>query len=239
MKSKVLQELSSKGLKILNEYDSRRVLQEYGIPSPKEIIIDYKEGKKSESYLSDFKKMGEWPGYPAYFKIVSSEIKSKTNASAVKRAVSDEEAIATIDTIIKNVKKYKQGVKIQGILASEDASSPETREIFLGATVNEQFGHVISLGFGGIYVEIYKDVEFRVIPIKESDIYNMIEHLKGKAILGGFRGMKPVNMSLLVETTLKLSKLIEDNPEIVELDVNPLLVDNERVTAVDTLIRIQ
>ncbi|MEW6069362.1 MAG: acetate--CoA ligase family protein, partial [Candidatus Thermoplasmatota archaeon] len=224
---------------ILNEYEARSVLQEYGIPCPKEVMIDYEEGKKGEIYLSDFKKMKEWPNYPAYFKIVSREIGSKTNAGAVKRAVSDEEAIAAIDTIVRNAKKYKEGVEIQGILASEDSSSPETREIFLGATVNEQFGHIISLGFGGVYVEVYKDVEFRVVPIKESDVYSMIEHLKGKAILGEFRGMKPANMSLLIETTLKLSKLIEENPEIIELDVNPLLLAPERAAAVDAFIGIK
>lgn len=239
MKSKILEEFSRKGIEILNEYEARSVLQEHGIPCPKEVMVDYEEEKKGENYLSDLKKMDEWPGYPAFFKVTSREIRSKTDAGAVKRVVSDREAAATIDTIIRNAKRYKKGVGIQGILVSEDVSSPETREIFLGATVNEQFGHVISLGFGGIYVEVYKDVEFRVIPIKESDVYSMIKHLKGKAILGEFRGMRPVDMNLLVETTLKLSKMIKENPDIIELDVNPLLVGPERAAAVDTLLRIQ
>lgn len=85
---------------------------------------------------------------------------------------------------------------------------------------------------------VYKDVEFRVIPIEESDVYRIIDSLRGKEMLGKFRGMRPVNMDLLVKTTLKLSKMIEENPEIIELDVNPLLVGPDRVVAVDTLIRV-
>ncbi|MFQ6129552.1 MAG: acetate--CoA ligase family protein [Candidatus Hadarchaeaceae archaeon] len=238
MKSKILQELSEKGIEILNEHEAKQVLEEYGIPYPKQVMVEYKEGKKGEDYLSDLKSKGDCPGYPAYLKIVSRDITSKTNAGAIRRVTSDEEATDTIDAIIRNTKRYKEGVKIQGILMSEDVSTNETREIFLGSTVNEQFGHVISLGFGGIYVEIYKDVEFRIIPIKESDVYRMIDALKGKEMLGKFRGMRPVNMDLLVKTTLKLSKMIEENPEIIELDVNPLLVGPDRVVAVDALIRI-
>lgn len=238
MKSKILQELSNKRREILNEHEARQVLEEYGISCPKEVMVEYKEGKKGGDYLSDLKKMGNYPGYPAYLKIVSRDITSKTDAKAVKRVTSDEEAADTIDTIIRNAKRYKEGVEIQGILVSEDVSTDETREIFLGSTVNEQFGHVISLGFGGIYVAVYKDVEFRVIPIEESDVHRMIATLKGKEMLGKFRGMRPVNMDLLVKTTLKLSKMIEENPEIIELDINPLLVGPDQVVAVDTLIRI-
>jgi len=239
MKSKALRELSEKGIKVLGEYEARRLFQEYGIPHPKQVIVNYDEGKSGEDYLRELKKMEEWPGYPLFFKVVSPEITHKTDAGVVKRAVSDEEATATINTIIGNAKKYKEGVKIHGVLASEDVSSPETREIFLGATFNEHFGHVISLGLGGVYVEVYKDVEFRVIPIRESDVYSMINRLKGKAILGEFRGMRPVNMNLLVETTLKLSKMIEENPEIREIDINPFMIGPNRGFAVDARMRIE
>ncbi|MBO3754414.1 MAG: acetate--CoA ligase family protein [Candidatus Brockarchaeota archaeon] len=238
MKSKILKELVEKRVEILNEYESRNVLAEYGIPCPKEVMISYEDGKGAEEYLKDAKRTMEFPGYPAFFKVVSRDIKSKTDAGTVKRVLSDEEAKVALEQIIRNAKEYKEGVKIQGILISEDCSSPEMRELFLGATVNEHFGHIISLGFGGIYVEVYKDVEFRVVPIGEVDVYDMVKRLKAKDILGPFRGMKPVNMSLLVVIMLKLSKMIEENPEIVEMDVNPLLISSERAVAVDTKIRV-
>lgn len=238
MKSRVLQELAGRGIKVLNELEARRVFEEYGIPCPKETMAEYREGKGGEEYLNELKNSSNFPGYPAYLKIVSRDITSKTNAGAVKRVTSDGEAKDAIDAIVGNAKRYKEGVQIQGILMSEDVSTRDTREILLGSTVNEQFGHVISLGFGGIYVEAYRDVEFRVLPVTESDVYEMLNNLKGKKVLGDFRGMRAINVDLLAKTALKLSKLIEENPEIAELDVNPLLVGPDRAVAVDSLIRI-
>jgi len=239
MKSKILRELSAKGMEILSEYEARNVLQEYGIPCPKEVMVSYQSGKKGEEYLSEMKKRDGWPGYPSFFKVISRDIKSATEANAIRRATSDVEAASSIDAIISNAKRYREDVNIEGILASEDVSTHETREMFIGSTVNEQFGHVISLGFGGVYVEVYKDVEFRVVPIKEPDVYSMIEHLRGRELLGAFRRIRPVDMKLLVDTVLKVSKMVEENPEIVELDINPLIVGPDRAVAVDALIRIQ
>ncbi len=239
MKSKVLQDLSLKGVEILSEYEARSVLQEYGISCPKEVMVEYKEGRSGVDYLSDLKKMAEWPGYPTFLKVISREIRSAVNAGTIRRVTSDDEAVVAIDMIIGNAKRYKEGVSINGILASQDVSTRETREIFIGAIADEQFDHLISFGFGGIYVEVYRDVEFRVIPIKESDVYSMIKYLKGKEILGAFRDMRPINMELLVDTVLKVSKMVEENPEIVELDINPLIVGPDRAIAVDTLIRIR
>jgi acyl-CoA synthetase (NDP forming) len=232
MKSVILQELSKKGIEILNEFEARNVLREYNIPCPKEVMIEYVKGKKGKEYLSELTEMDLWSGYPVFLKIVSRDIGSKTDAGVVKRVMTAKEAEEAINTLIRNAKRYNEKIKIQGILVSEDASSKETREIILGSTVDSQFGH-------GIYVEIYKDIEFRVIPIEESDVYSMIRNLKAKDILGKFRGMRPVNIDLIVDTALKLSKIIEENPEIIELDVNPLLVGPEKALAVDTIIRIQ
>jgi acetyltransferase len=78
-----------------------------------------------------------------------------------------------------------------------------------------------------------------VVPIKEPDVYSMIEHLRGRELLGAFRRIRPVDMKLLVDTVLKVSKMVEENPEIVELDINPLIVGPDRAVAVDALIRIQ
>ncbi|MEM1515513.1 MAG: acetate--CoA ligase family protein [Thermoproteota archaeon] len=238
MKSKVLSEVIKKGVEILSEDEARLVLAEYGIPCPKEVVIKYEEEKSAKDYLSEAKAKTGWPGYPAFFKVISRDIKSKTDTGAIKRALSDEEAEVAIEQIIRNAKRYKAGVRIEGILVSEDCSSPEMREVFLGAIINELFGHVISLGFGGIYVEVYKDAQFRVVPITEADVHDMVRCLKSKEILGAFRGMRPINMKLLVDIMLKLSKMLEENPEIIEMDVNPLLIGPERAVAVDTKMRV-
>lgn len=237
MKSETLKKVAEEGIEILNEYEARKVLDEYGIPCPKEIMIEYEEGKEGESYLREFKENGGMPEYPIFLKIVSRDITSKTDAGGIKRVSSDKEAVNAIDEIIENVKEYESEAEIQGILASEDASNG-TREMILGSTVDSQFGHVISIGVGGIYVEVYKDVEFRIVPLEEADVYSMIENLEGKEILGEFRGMKAVDMDSFVETVLKFSNMIEENPEIREIDVNPLLVSSDRTIAVDTLLRL-
>lgn len=238
MKSKILKELAEKGIEVLNEYEAKRVLDEYGIPCSREVMLEYREDKKGEDYANELKGVADRPKCPAYLKIVSRDVTSKTNAGAVKKVTSPEEIASAISVIIDNVKRYKADAQIQGILVSEDVSTGETREVFLGSTVDEQFGHVISVGFGGVYVELYRDVEFRVLPIEEPDIHGMIDALRGKGMLGEFRGMRPVDMDLLIKTILKLSKLVEENPEIVELDVNPLLAGPDRAVAVDALIRI-
>ncbi|KXB01976.1 hypothetical protein AKJ44_01715 [candidate division MSBL1 archaeon SCGC-AAA261F17] len=236
MKSKILQDLAEKGIKSLNEVEARGVLKEYDIACPEEIMVKYGAEKGGKDYLREMKE-GGMPEYPVFLKVISRAITSKTDANAIERVSSDEEASKSIDRILKNAKRYDEKAEVQGVLASEDASN-ETREVFLGAAVDDHFGHMISLGFGGIYVEVYGDVEFRAVPLEESDVHSMINGLRGKEILGDFRGMRAIDMDSLVETTLKFSRLIEENPEIREMDVNPLLAGPGRTVAVDTLIRI-
>lgn len=236
MKSKTLKKFADEGKEVLNEVESKEILREYNIPCPNETMIEFVDGKDGEEYVNDLKEKG-MPDYPLYLKVVSHDITSKTDANGIEKVNSDEEAAKAINRIFENAKKYDKEAEIEGILASEDASN-QTREVFLGSTVDKHFGHIISLGFGGVHVEVYQDVEFRVIPIEENDVQKMIDNLKGKEMLKEFRGMKAVNQDSLVDTTLKLSKLVEENPEIKEIDINPLLVGPEGNVAVDALVRI-
>lgn len=237
MKSEILKELSESGAEFLSEAEAKKVLDEYEIPVPTEVKADYEKGKDSKNYLNELKEKG-LPEYPVFLKVDSRDIKSSTDANTLKRVENDVEAEKAIEDILSNAEEYDKKAEIQGILASEDLSSGEAREIFLGAIDDEQFGHVISLGFGGVDVEIYEDVEFRVVPLAESDVRSMIHDLKGKKRLEEFRGMKPVDIDSLVEVTLKLSDLVENNPEIKEMDLNPLIATPEGCTVVDALIRL-
>lgn len=237
MKSKTLSELKEKGIKTLNEYEARQVLEEYDIPSPREVMMEYGEDKNGEDYISELEDMKDKPQFPLYFKIVSRDVLSKTDAGGIKRVTRKEEADTAVEEILSNVRDYDKEAEIQGILASEDVSN-DTREMILGSTTDPQFGNLVSLGVGGIYVEVYKDVEFGIVPLEEVDIQDMIESLQGKKLLGEFRGMKPVDIDMFVETVLKFSKLVEENPEIKEADINPLLVGPDEIYAVDSLITI-
>lgn len=236
MKSETLKKFANEGKEILNEFEAKEILQEYNIPCPDETMAEFVEGKEGEEYVNDLKEKG-MPNYPVYLKVVSRDITSKTDANGIERVSSDKEAIEAINRIFSNAKKYDKKASIEGVLASEDVSN-QTREVFLGSTVDKHFGHIISLGFGGVHVEVYQDAEFRVIPIEENDVYSMIDDLKGEEMLKEFRGMKAVDLDSLVDATLNLSNLVEENPEIKEIDVNPLLVGSEGSIATDALVKI-
>lgn len=239
MKSKVLKELANEGIRTLTEYEAKEVLREYDIPCSREVLIEYEEGKKVDGYLNDLKSKKERPDYPIFLKVSSRDILHKTDARVIGRANSDEEAVNSISKVLKNAKSYDEKAEIQGVLASEDVSGEEAREMILGSTHDEQFGHLLSLGIGGIATEVYEDVEFRAIPLEGSDVRSMVRNLKGRKMLGEFRGKRPIDLDSLVNTALKFSKLIQENPEIMEADINPLFAGPDRIVGADALIRIE
>ncbi len=236
MESKTLKNLFREEITTLTEYESKKVLREYDIPCPSEFLIE--ETENIEDYLSDFRMREKDLSYPIYLKVSSRDILHKTDAGAIAQADSDEELIEKGKNILQNAREYDENAEIQGILLSEDVSSPENRELFIGSMVDDQFGNMISFGIGGIAIEVYEDVEFRAVPLEEKDVYNMIKDLKGKKILEEFRGKPPVDIEELVNTILNFSNLIQENKEIAEMDVNPLFAGPSGTVAGDALIKI-
>lgn len=236
MSSKKLEKLAEKGIETLTEYEAKEVLREYGIPCPNEHLIEY-DGKNMEK-LSDFQAQKEGLNYPLFLKVCSRDILHKTDAKGIEKINSDDELKEKGEKALENAKKYDEDAEIQGLLLSEDVSDGNERELFVGSILDDQFGHVISFGIGGISVEVYEDVEFRAVPLEEKDVHNMIENLEGKKILEEFRGKPPVDTDSLVETVLKFSKILEENKKIKEIDVNPLFANPDGTCAVDALITI-
>lgn len=235
MESETLQRLTDEGVDVLNEHEAREVIKEYGVPCPEERMLDYGPDKTGEDYLAELGSGG--PGYPAYVKAVSRDLSSKTDAGAVERVTSDVDFVEAVDAIMRNVEEYDTGAELDGLLVSEEVSG-DTRELIVGSTVDPTFGNVLSLGVGGIYVEAYGDVEFRSVPVDGDDVLDMADELQGKKILGEFRGMDPVDTEALVDAVLKVSKMIQENPEIREMDINPLLAGPEGVAAVDSVMAL-
>jgi 4-hydroxybutyryl-CoA synthetase (ADP-forming) len=126
------------------------------------------------------------------------------------------------NTIIKNAKKYNQKAIIKGILVQEMVKGG--KELIIGSKLEPGFGSVIMLGMGGIYVEVLKDVTFRLAPITNKEADDMINSIKTKKLLEGVRGEKPSDLKKLSELIQKLSALVTDFKEIKELDMNPVLV---------------
>lgn len=235
MESDVLSEHADEEAGVLNEYEARNVLREYDVPCPTEVLLEYEEGKSPEAYFEECASMDDRPDFPVYVKVLSRDISSMSDAGGIEHATSKESFLNAVENVLSNVQEHDSDAAIEGVLVSADVSG-DTRELLLGATVDPEFGHVVSLGVGGIYVEAYADVEFRTVPLESADVESMIERLDGSAIFEEFRGMDPVDTDAVVDAALKLSTLIEENPEITEIDVNPLMAGPDGVVAADALI---
>ncbi len=210
----------------LNEHEAKQLLRNGGIPCPREALLTDDETPDDISY-------------PAYVKICSRDIIHKSDAGLVTQAASKAEAAAAARDIRQRARRSFPEASIQGILVSEDAATPNSRELILGTTRDRDFGPVVSLGVGGVSTEIYADVAFRAVPLQRSDVYDMLHELQGRAMLGPHRGRQPVSLASLADAVLAFSTLLERHPEIVEGDVNPLLVDDEHAIAADAYLEVE
>lgn len=173
--------------------------------------------------LSEAKSAAKSFKLPVVLKLVSPKVIHKTDKGGVVIARSNSELVET----------SKRFLKKGNVLVQEHISGVE---FFLGIKDDPVFGHVLLAGLGGIFVEVYKDVAFRVCPISKADAKSMLDELKGRALLEGARGMKPVDMSKLVDAMVAVSRLPDEVAGLKELDVNPLFVSHNGVKAVDARI---
>lgn len=165
-------------------------------------------------------------GYPVAMKIVSSQIIHKSDAGGVRINVADAAAVEeAFEQIVANARAYKADAVIDGVLVQKMA--PEGQEVILGSTRYSRFGHLLMFGSGGVAVEVFKDVTFRLAPINRNSARLMVRGIKGFELLNGFRGMPKADLAILEKLLVSLSNLVMDNPEIKELDINPLLVHPE------------
>lgn len=162
-------------------------------------------------------------GFPCVLKLVSPKVVHKTEEGGVKIVHDPSELKETANSFLKKGKVLVQE-KCDGV------------ELFLGIKNDPSFGHILLAGIGGIFVEVYKDISFRVCPISKKDAEQMLDELKGKKLLEGIRGMKPVNRKALVDAMVSLSHLPKKIKGLEELDVNPLFANEKEVVAVDARI---
>jgi len=216
-------EKAKKEKRSLLETEAKELLREYGIPVP-----DFKLIKSEDEIVGLAKEIN----FPIVMKIVSPDIIHKTEAGGVKVGIKDEkEAKAAYQDIIYKVKKYKKEAKISGIIAY--SMIPQGTEIIIGMMKDPHFGPVIMFGLGGIFVEILKDISFRILPLEERDAEEMISEIKGYQILKGIRGETPKDVKSIRDVLMKISQLVMDNPEIKEIDLNPVFLFNQGLQVVD------
>ena len=198
----------------LLEEEGQEVLKAYGLPLPKSALA------KDEA---DAIKIANKIGYPVVMKIASPQIIHKSDAGGVKvNLTNDKEVKDAFKKIVKNAKKYDKNAEIKGVLIVEMVKGG--KEMIIGSKLEPGFGPVIMLGMGGIYVEVLKDVTFKLAPVTSREADDMISEIKTQKLLKGVRGEKPSDIAKLSECIQRLSQLVSDFKEIKELDMNPVLV---------------
>src|SRR6201997_788489 len=223
---KVLDQVKADKRTSLTAPEGKIVCDAYGIPVPKEGLA------KSPAEAA---KMAGGMGFPVVMKIVSPDILHKTEAGGVivgvKTAADVEKAY---DTILANAKKYKADAKIEGIQVQQMLAGGT--EVIVGSITDGSFGKLVALGLGGVLVEVLKDVTFRLAPATKQDALSMLDGIQAHEMLKGVRGGDPVNREALADVIVKVSQLVSDFPEIVELDLNPVFATKRDATAADVRI---
>ncbi len=210
------------GKTTLSEYDSKQVLKAYGIPTVSETVADTVDTAVS---------LAENIGYPVVLKGLGSELPHKTERNLVFTNLTDSEQVKSAATTIQT----NAGTALEGFLLQPHVAGK--REWIAGLSHDPQFGPVVMFGAGGILTEAVSDVTFRLAPLTSIDAVEMIAEIKSSALLDTFRGEKKVDQQQIIQILVALGKLVEDHPEVAEVDINPLITTPDGdLVAVDALI---
>ena len=214
---------------LLNEFESKEMLRRAGIP-----VIETRFVKTKRAAIEAAKEIG----FPVVMKIVSPDISHKSDTGGVRLGLTNATQVGkAYREIIETVKAKMPQAKIEGITVQKMATPGV--EVIIGMNQDDQFGPVMMFGLGGILVEILKDVSFRIIPLERKDAAAMIREIKGYRLLKGVRGQPPADIKALEKLLLNVSDFIENNPQVKELDLNPVIVSPEGVTALDARIVLE
>ena len=214
----------------LPEPEAHEVLRAYGFP-----VLEHRLARSESDCISYAKELG----YPVVLKIVSPDILHKVDVGGVKINICNEEQLKKeYNEILTSVNKSKPKANIWGIFVQQMAE--KGKETIIGMNRDPHFGPMLMFGMGGVYVEALKDVTFRIAPIRELSAKHMIQNIRAYKMLEGVRGEKPSDIDTIAECLQRLSQLVTDFEEIVDLDINPLIVYNEgkRAKVVDARILI-
>ena len=211
--------------KVITEDSAKEILKNYGINVPPYSIVT-----DAENAVAKAKQIG----FPVVAKIVSAEILHKTDVKGVKVGINSEQEIR--QTFEDMYGRLSRQFEVTGVLI-EKMMPAGVAELIIGLQNDPQFGPIIMLGLGGIYTEIFRDVSFRVLPITKNDAEQLIENLRGKQILKGFRGSEPVNIDVITDALVKIGKLGIDMASYYEsIDFNPVIVYHDDYRVVDAKI---
>lgn len=214
---------------VLTEVESKEFLRRAGIP-----VVATKLARSKREALSIGKEMG----FPVVLKICSHDVVHKTDSGGVRLGLANAAQVGrAYSEIASSVRQAYPEARIQGV--SVQSMAPPAVEVIVGMSKDPQFGPVLMFGLGGILVEVLKDVSFRIVPVSERDAGEMVREIKGYPILKGYRGQKPASIPALEKLIVKVSQFVERNPQIEELDLNPVFAYPAKAVAIDARIILE
>ncbi len=198
----------------IGDAESRDILTAYGIRVPKSKLCATAD--EAVAFADEL-------GYPVVMKIASPDILHKTDVGGVRVGLAGPGDVRdAFDLMVYRANKYQPNAQIWGCLVQEQVRGG--KEVITGMNRDPQFGPLVMFGLGGIYVEVLKDVSFRIAPFDRKEAMEMIREIRSFGLLRGVRGQAPSDLDAVADTLLRLSQLVTDFPEIVEMDINPLMV---------------
>ncbi len=221
----ILDGVAVEGRKFVTEPEAKRVLKAYGIESTNESLC-----QSEDEAVTAAKEIG----YPVVMKLVSPQVVHKTEFNAVRLNIRNEDEVKAVYTEMIEMAKSSR-FQVAGILVAETATGTE---FIIGSIRDKQFGPLVMLGLGGIFVEIYKDVSYRLAPVEPIEVKDMISELKGRRMLDGFRGKEKVDTEALINAVVSVSQLLADFPNIAEMDLNPIFGNARGVKVADARIML-
>ena len=230
MDKKAILKKAKKGKRtLLTEVESKQLLEKARIS-----VIKTKLATSMKEAVALSKEIG----FPVVLKIASPDVIHKSDAGGVKVGLQNATQVSrAYKEIMTSVKQKHPKATIDGV-SVQPMAKPGV-EVIIGMSKDPQFGPVLMFGLGGILVEILKDVSFRIVPLARRDAREMIRDIKGYPVLEGYRGQEPANVPFLEEMLLKVSDFAEQNPEIKELDLNPIFAYRDGAIAVDARIVLE
>jgi acyl-CoA synthetase (NDP forming) len=223
---KLLHQVKAEGRSTLRPDESRVLCEAYGIPVPREGIAHTP---------AELSRLIDDIGFPLVMKVVSADILHKTEARGVVVGVkTPAEAAQAFEEIVRNARAYKASAQIDGVLVQQMLSAGQ--EVIVGALTDPSFGKVVAFGLGGVLVEIFKDVTFRLAPATEPEALTMLDSISAAEILRGVRGGAAVDRDALARVVVAVSRAVTDFPEIRELDLNPIFANHEGAVAADVRV---
>jgi acyl-CoA synthetase (NDP forming) len=211
----------------LSEWSSKQILKAYGIKTSKDVLC---------ASATAAVKAANTIGYPVVMKVSSPDLLHKTEAGVVKVGVaSAKEVRATYEELLAKARRADRKARIEGVMVCEMVQGGV--DTLIGVSSDDLFGPVVTFGLGGIFVEVFGDVTFRVPPFGDDEARRALQELKGFKVLQGVRGQKPSDVDALVDTIMKVQRMAMDLAgDVRELDINPLIVKPRGVVALDALV---